>query len=74
MSHRAEHEAIIETLTRIERQTGWATAWRVDDLKEFWGDEDESENDDDTAISVESAPERLRHGHHQGRPSITSIS
>ncbi|KAF9890847.1 hypothetical protein FE257_005418 [Aspergillus nanangensis] len=41
MSHHSEHAAILETLTRIECETGWATAWRVEDLKEFWGDEDE---------------------------------
>ncbi|EYE92302.1 uncharacterized protein EURHEDRAFT_517850 [Aspergillus ruber CBS 135680] len=40
MSHCSEHEAIVNTLTRIERETGWATAWRVEDLKEFWGDDD----------------------------------
>lgn len=40
MSHCSEHEAIVDTLTRIERETGWATAWRVEDLKEFWGDDD----------------------------------
>ncbi|KAL4804427.1 fungal-specific transcription factor domain-containing protein [Aspergillus unguis] len=39
MSHHSEHGAIVETLTRIERETGWATAWRVDDLREFWGDD-----------------------------------
>ncbi|KAL2797797.1 fungal-specific transcription factor domain-containing protein [Aspergillus keveii] len=39
MSHHSEHAAIIETLTRIERETGWATAWRVEDLREFWGDD-----------------------------------
>ncbi|PWY87140.1 MFS sugar transporter [Aspergillus sclerotioniger CBS 115572] len=43
MSHHSEHAAIIETLNRIERETGWATAWRVGDLKEFWGDEDEAD-------------------------------
>ncbi|KAL4886907.1 hypothetical protein BJY04DRAFT_204555 [Aspergillus karnatakaensis] len=37
MSHHSEHDAIIETLTRIERETGWASAWRVEDLREFWG-------------------------------------
>ncbi|KAL4971023.1 transcription factor domain-containing protein [Aspergillus stella-maris] len=41
MSHYSEHGAIIETLNRIERETGWATAWRVDDLREFWGDDGE---------------------------------
>ncbi|KAK1144278.1 hypothetical protein N8T08_005691 [Aspergillus melleus] len=40
MSHYSEHAAIVDTLTRIERETGWATAWRVEDLKEFWGDDD----------------------------------
>lgn len=44
MSHYSEHEAIVETLSRIERETGWATAWRVEDLKDFWGDYG---NDDD---------------------------
>ncbi|KAL3491888.1 fungal-specific transcription factor domain-containing protein [Aspergillus germanicus] len=39
MSHHSEHAAIIETLTRIECETGWATAWRVEDLREFWGDD-----------------------------------
>ncbi|KAL4739862.1 fungal-specific transcription factor domain-containing protein [Aspergillus similis] len=41
MSHHSEHGAIVETLTRIERETGWATAWRVEDLREFWGDDGE---------------------------------
>lgn len=44
MSHYSEHMAIVETLVRIERETGWATAWRVEDLKDLWGDYD---NDDD---------------------------
>ncbi|KAL3465019.1 hypothetical protein BJX64DRAFT_297776 [Aspergillus heterothallicus] len=39
MSHHSEHAAIVETLTRIECETGWATAWRVEDLREFWGDD-----------------------------------
>ncbi|KAL3476983.1 hypothetical protein BJX99DRAFT_270140 [Aspergillus californicus] len=39
MSHHSEHDAIVSTLTRIERDTGWATAWRVEDLREFWGDD-----------------------------------
>lgn len=39
MSHHSEHAAIVETLTRIERETGWATAWRGEDLREFWGDD-----------------------------------
>ncbi|KAL4923879.1 transcription factor domain-containing protein [Aspergillus undulatus] len=41
MSHHSEHSAIVETLNRIERETGWATAWRVEDLREFWGDDGE---------------------------------
>jgi hypothetical protein len=40
MSHASEHEAILEILTSIERETGWATAWRVQDLKDYWGDAD----------------------------------
>jgi hypothetical protein len=46
MSHHTEHEVLIETLTRIEGETGWATAWRVDDLKELWGDDEDEDEDD----------------------------
>lgn len=49
MSHYSEHAAIIETLMRIEREIGWATAWRVEDLKEFWGDYD---NDDEYDVDM----------------------
>ncbi|KAL4895608.1 hypothetical protein BDV59DRAFT_191556 [Aspergillus ambiguus] len=52
MSHHSEHAAIVETLTRIERETGWATAWRVEDLKEFWGDDDEV-NDIDERMEMD---------------------
>ncbi|KAF2774504.1 C6 transcription factor [Teratosphaeria nubilosa] len=38
MSHPTEHKAILEIYERIERETGWATRWRADDLREFWGD------------------------------------
>lgn len=38
MSHPAEHRAIVETYERIERETGWGTQWRADDLREYWGD------------------------------------
>jgi len=38
MSHSSEHKAILEIYERIERETGWATKWRADDLREFWGD------------------------------------
>jgi hypothetical protein len=37
MSHPSEHRAILEILERIERESGWASKWRADDLKEFWG-------------------------------------
>ncbi|CAG8381139.1 unnamed protein product [Penicillium salamii] len=50
MSHYSEHTAIIETLVRIERETGWATAWRVEDLKEFWGEYD---NDVDCDVDMD---------------------
>jgi hypothetical protein len=43
MSHYAEHGAIVETLIRIEQVTGWATAWRVEDLKGLWGNYDNEE-------------------------------
>jgi len=38
MSHPSEHKAILEVLDRIEKDCGWGTQWRADDLKEFWGD------------------------------------
>ncbi|KAK2060390.1 hypothetical protein LY76DRAFT_604069 [Colletotrichum caudatum] len=38
MSHPSEHRAILELLERIERESGWGTKWRADDLKDFWGD------------------------------------
>jgi hypothetical protein len=38
MSHPQEHAAIMRLLKRIERETGWATQWRIDDLTEHWGD------------------------------------
>ncbi|KAI5462840.1 Dak1 domain-containing protein, partial [Mariannaea sp. PMI_226] len=38
MSHPSEHKAILELLERIERESGWGTRWRAEDLKEFWGD------------------------------------
>lgn len=38
MSHPSEHRAILELLERIERESGWGTRWRAEDLKEFWGD------------------------------------
>lgn len=42
MSHETEHQAILDVLTRIEKDTGWATAWRSDDLKDYWGDVQDS--------------------------------
>lgn len=37
MSHPSEHKAILDIYERIERETGWATQWRADDLREHWG-------------------------------------
>ncbi|KAK9311084.1 hypothetical protein V1524DRAFT_412068 [Lipomyces starkeyi] len=37
MSHRSEHDAILDILLRIEKITGWAMKWRGEDLKEYWG-------------------------------------
>jgi hypothetical protein len=37
MSHETEHQAILGILKRIETDTGWATAWRADDLRDYWG-------------------------------------
>lgn len=41
MSNSEEHSAIVRLLQRIERETGWATQWRIDDLMEHWGDADD---------------------------------
>lgn len=38
MSHPSEHRAILSIYERIERETGWATKWRADDLREYWGE------------------------------------
>jgi Fungal specific transcription factor domain len=40
MSHPIEHRVILDILDRIEKETGWATSWRAEDLKEYWGDTD----------------------------------
>lgn len=53
MSHHSEHTAIIETLTRIERETGWATAWRVEDLKDFWGEDDDMDEMEPMRVDAE---------------------
>ncbi|KAK5555031.1 hypothetical protein LTR46_006661 [Exophiala xenobiotica] len=44
MSHESEHRAILELLAKIERDTGWATSWRAEDLKDYWGDTGGSED------------------------------
>lgn len=41
MSHPSEHRAILDIYERIQLETGWATKWRADDLKEYWGELDE---------------------------------
>ncbi|OBT91547.2 hypothetical protein VE01_10447 [Pseudogymnoascus verrucosus] len=41
MSHPIEHRVILDVLARIEKETGWATSWRAEDLKEYWGDVEE---------------------------------
>jgi hypothetical protein len=38
MSHPAEHKAILDLYAKIERESGWSTKWRADDLQDFWGD------------------------------------
>ncbi|XPS68117.1 hypothetical protein M3J09_000408 [Ascochyta lentis] len=38
MSHPSEQKAILDVLERIEKETGWGTKWRAEDLKGFWGD------------------------------------
>lgn len=41
MSHPSEHRAILNILERIEREIGWVTSWRREDLKSWWGDSDD---------------------------------
>ncbi|KAM0306365.1 hypothetical protein ACHAPM_000931 [Fusarium culmorum] len=36
MSHPSEHKAILDMLDRIEKESGWKTKWRADDLREFY--------------------------------------
>ncbi|KAI1617686.1 Zn(II)2Cys6 transcription factor [Exophiala viscosa] len=43
MSHETEHRAILELLAQIERESGWATAWRAEDLRDYWGETEFSE-------------------------------
>ncbi|KAK6063356.1 hypothetical protein SCUP515_12472 [Seiridium cupressi] len=38
-SSRDEHKFILNLLERIESETGWATRWRADDLREWWGED-----------------------------------
>ncbi|KAM3419770.1 hypothetical protein BST61_g3103 [Cercospora zeina] len=40
MSHPSEHGAILEIYERIEREMGWATKWRAEDLKEHVGSQE----------------------------------
>ncbi|KAK6002984.1 hypothetical protein QM012_000829 [Aureobasidium pullulans] len=39
MSSKAEHRVVLDALAEIEKTTGFATQWRAQDLKEYWGDE-----------------------------------
>jgi hypothetical protein len=39
MSSKAEHRVVLDILGEIEKSTGFATQWRAQDLKEYWGDE-----------------------------------
>lgn len=41
MSSKIEHCIILELLSDIEKGTGFATQWRAQDLREYWGDEAE---------------------------------
>ncbi|OAA72893.1 Zn(2)-C6 fungal-type DNA-binding domain protein [Akanthomyces lecanii RCEF 1005] len=38
MSNPMEHKAILTLLEKIERESGWGTRWRAEDLKAYWGD------------------------------------
>jgi hypothetical protein len=37
MSSPLEHKVILDILLRIEKETGWVTSWRAEDLKDYWG-------------------------------------
>ncbi|TVY82173.1 hypothetical protein LSUE1_G004694 [Lachnellula suecica] len=43
MSHPSEHHAILRIYERIERELGWKTRSRRDDLKSWWGDTDDDD-------------------------------
>ncbi|KAI6381509.1 hypothetical protein MCOR25_001202 [Pyricularia grisea] len=36
-SNPEDHRVILDLLARIETESGWATRWRADDLREWWG-------------------------------------
>lgn len=38
LSHPSEHRTVLHLLDVIERETGFATSWRADDLKNHWGE------------------------------------
>jgi len=40
LSHSDEHRIVLDLLSLIEEKTGFATAWRAEDLKIHWGDVD----------------------------------
>lgn len=40
MSHAEEHRVVLDVLQTIERETGFATSWRAEDLKTHWGEFD----------------------------------
>ncbi|KAH8649133.1 hypothetical protein BX600DRAFT_110649 [Xylariales sp. PMI_506] len=35
----AEHREILALLAQIEKESGWATEWRADDLRDWWGED-----------------------------------
>ena len=37
MANDAEHQSIVDMLVKIERATGWRTAWYAESLKQHWG-------------------------------------
>lgn len=38
LSHPAEHRTVLRLLDVIEQETGFATAWRAEDLSNHWGE------------------------------------
>jgi hypothetical protein len=41
LSHPSEHRAVVKIIRQIESMTGWGAIWRIKDLEEAWGYEEQ---------------------------------